>query len=343
MANIKDLFSEIEPGTDDADVEIDLDKVLSSVTDILNDRPPTPDSPPSREAATEPEAETAPRPEVESDELGGEVDVTVGGEDAEAEEDEETPPSPETSPPPAAAHDPLMDLPPERRAALLALDQTVMADPDKRAKVFGILSGDSDAPSVQAAPSLPEHIDPDSFEASLWRDNQDLKAQVAQIGQATRVQAEATAQERARAAASTAAANFGSKYADRLSEADIVEIAQYAGQTGLAGAFMSTAEAKNDPVVGYTQALEHVLWTNEAFRGRVLGTTGGPATPPGDQPEAQTRKRKLTALSGAASPVSGPAPQRPPLEHGVDGKLSEKSRQTIVKDFATQLRQANEG
>lgn len=323
MPSIREIFADpdlSEPGGED--VQIDLDKVLNSVTDILNDRPSVPDDTPAPEAEPEPEE-----------------DLPSGGEQAEVEEEsEELPPAPVDPPPP----DPWLEIPPERRAAMLALDQTVMADPDKRAKVFGILSGDSDAPPVPTTPSLPEHVDPDSFEAQIWRENQEIKAQLREIGTATKAQAEITMADRARVAASTAANRFQAKYS-QLSEQDVIDVARYAGQTGIASAFMTTAEAKADPIVGYEQALEHVLWTNESFRGRVLGTSALPPEPPGNQPEAVERKRKLTALSGAASPVSGPAPQRSPLEHGVDGKLTEKSRSQLVKDAANMLRQSNEG
>jgi hypothetical protein len=265
----------------------------------------------------------------------------AGGDEAEAEEteDEELPPTPfDSAPPPAASHDPWLDIPAERRAAILALDETLVSNPSKRAQVFGILSGDSAAPAAPSPPTLPDYIDPDSFEATLWHENQEIKQQLAGIAEFTKQQTE---QQRASQAATIACQRFGAKYSN-LTEQDVIDIAKYAAQTGMSTAFMGTAEAKADPSVGYGQALEAVLWSNEGFRSRVLETSG-PTTPPGEQEEATTRKRKLRALSGAASPVSGPTPTRSPLKTGTDGKLTEDSRQGLVKEAANMIRRTSEG
>jgi hypothetical protein len=273
---------------------------------------------------------------VSPDEESGEV----GGDEDESEEEDTPPVASFDSPSPT--HDPLLDLPPERRAALLALDQTIMADEAKRAAVFGILSGDSDAPKAPPAPTLPEHIDPESFEATLWHETQELRQTVAQLAAQSRAVQEQTIQQRAVAAADEAGRRFSAKYSEQLSETDVLEIAQYAGQSGVMANFSNTKEARENPVVAFEQALEHTLWTNEAFRQRVLGTSG-PQAQPGDAPEAQARKRKLHAVSGAAGPTAGPTPGRSPLENGADGKLTERSRQDLVKEAANMLRRTSEG
>jgi hypothetical protein len=264
---------------------------------------------------------------------------TEGDEGEEV--DEETPPAPVPPVLTTPSSDPLLDLPPERRAALLALDETIMADPAKRAAVFGILSGDSEAPPAPK-PTLPDHIDPDSFEGTLWREQQETRAMLEQIAAQNRQVQEDSIRQRANAAAVDAGNRFAQKYADKLSQDDVIEIAQFAGQSGITASFANTAEARANPTVAFEQALEHTLWTNEAFRARVLGTSG-PVASPGDAPAAVQRKRKLTALSGAASPVAGPGPRQSPIEHGVDGKLTEKSRQQVVKEAANMLRQSSEG
>jgi hypothetical protein len=347
VASIRDLFADpdlAEEGGDD--VQIDIDKVLSEVTNVLNDRPPTPDSPPRPPVTAVSEGgETPPPDEVTtSDEHDSEgTPVVAGGEEDESEEEESdaAPLSDRLQVHPVLG-DPWLELPAERRAAILALDQTLMADETKRAKVFGILSGDTDAPPTPTVATLPEHIDPESFEATLWREQQEQRTVLERMAEQNRaVQAE-TQRQSAQTAAMQAGNRFAQKYADKLTQDDILEIAKFAGMAGTAGAFANTAEAKADPSAAFEQALEHTLWTNESFRARVLGTSG-PVTPPGEQPEAQERKRKLSALSSSASPVSGPSPRRSPLEAGVDGKLTEKSRQDLVKDAANMLRRQNEG
>jgi hypothetical protein len=335
MASIQDLFTDIDPTLlregEEPSGPIDFDRVLNEATAVLNGRKPpaasSEETPPSDAADEEEESEEegfdAPSPEDEAS--------LEGSEDEPG--DEEVP----ASPPAASSPSPFDAIPPERREALLALDQIVSQDPAKRAAVFGALSGDSEAPAQPKTPTLPPEIDPDSFEAKLWLDNQELKQQVAGIAQFTRQQAAATEAQQNAQRATIACQNFATRYADKLTEQDVKEIAQYAGAVGLPAAFMGTAEAKANPIVGYEQALESALWTNELFRSRVLGT----AEPvlPGNSPEAKQHKRKLHAVGASASPVSGPTPKRSPLQSGPDGKLSETSRQDLVKEFATKLRQ----
>jgi hypothetical protein len=362
MPSIRSIFADPDlDAPEEGDAEgFDLDKVLESTTAILNDRPPVPDSPMNVPLGgdTVKDVSESQLEQMRTKRLGLTDDLPdtpatdepvdeppAGGDEAEVEEpeDEEIPPTPfDSAPPPAASHDPWLDIPAERRAAILALDETLVSDPSKRAAVFGILSGDSDAPAAPtAAPTLPEHIDPDSFEATLWRENQEMKQQIAGVAQFVQERAKSDEAQRASQAATIACQRFGAKYTN-LTEQDVIDIAKYAAQTGMSTAFMGTAEAKADPSVGYGQALEAVLWSNEGFRARVLETSG-PVTHPGEQEEATTRKRKLRALSGAASPVSGPAPTRPPLQTGTDGKLTEDSRQGLVKEAANMIRRTSEG
>jgi hypothetical protein len=330
MASIQDLFTDLDTSLlkegEEATGPIDFDKVLNEATAVLNGRsgPPEETPPPAAtgdEEVSEEEGFDAPdsEDEPEGDEPGEEVS---------------TDPPPAAPPPPP---DPLSSIPPERREALLALDRIVSEDPVKRAAVFGALSGDSAAPPQPTTPTLPPEIDPDSFEAKLWLDNQELKQQVAGIAQFTRQQAAAVEAQQSAQRATIACQNFATRYADKLTEADVREIAQWAGDRGLPAAFMGSAEAKANPIIGYEQALESALWTNEVFRARVLGAAEPEFA--GDAPPAKDRKRKLHAVGASASPVSGPAPKRSPLESGPDGKLAENSRQALVKEFATKLRQ----
>ena len=318
MASIRELFADPELNEEGGEEQIDLNKVLDEVTNVLNDRTP----PPERESSTpEDEAPSDPDQSAAADEEG----------DGEEEEEPEAPESvPAASVPPS---DPLAE--PERRAALLALDQTLMSDESKRAEVFRILSGE---PRVQAPPppTLPEHIDPDSFEATIWKEQQATNARIAEISEHTRLQQEAFEKQRANAAAMEAGNRFAQKYAGKLDQNDILEIAKYAGTTGIAGTFTATKEGRENPTEALERALEHTLWTNESFRAKILGTDG-PTTPPGEQPAAQERKRKLTAVSSSASPVTGSSSTRSPLENDSNGRLQEKSRMQVVQDLATGL------
>jgi hypothetical protein len=339
MPSIQDLFADPDLQGEEEDHDIDIDKVLASVTDVLNDRSSTPgaESPPralEQEHAEEPSSEEP-----------------VSGEDGDEGEDGEEPGEVEDPPPPSPASllqdrvepstaprvaDPFLELPPDRRAAVLAIDQALMSDEGKRAEVFRILSGDSSAPATPK-PTLPEHIDPDSFEAQIWRHQQEQDQVLRDIGERTKAQQAETERVRAVGAAERAGSLFAQRYSGKLTQDDVMEIAKHAGQPGgVAGMFVNTPEGRRDPVAAFDQALEHTLWTVEAFRTRVLDT-GADERPPGEQPEAVERKRKLTAVGSAASPVSGPAPQRPPLETGADGRLAEKSRQQLVKELATDI------
>ena len=324
MPSIRELFSDPELMEEGEDAEIDIDKVLDSVTDILNDRKTEAPS----ETDTEPE-DSPPPIETEEPEASSSAEPDLGG-DSEVEDEPVPPPAP-------SAPDPLLQLPPERRAALLALDQAIMSDESKRAQVFGILSGQAEP----QRPTLPEHIDPDSFEAQIWREQQEIKQAVQGMSQHQRDQQLAFEKQQANTAAYQAGDLFAQKYTGKLSQQDVIEIAKYAGESGIAAGFANTPEGRRNPAAALGQALESVLWSNEAFRAKVIDAK--PVEVPGEKPEAVDRKRKLNALGTAASPVSGPSPKRPPAETGADGRLTEKSRQDLVKELATGIARQSEG
>ena len=214
-----------------------------------------------------------------------------------------------------------------------------MSDPDKRAAMFGVLSGEKPTPPPAQEPILPEHIDPTSFEAQLWHQQVEQGKRLAEIAEGQKAQTLTFEQQRANQSARAAGDAFSAKYGDKLPQSDILEIAKIAGTTGIAAAFAGTVDGKRDPVAAFERSLEHVLWTNEVFRAKVLGTDV-PQEPPGAKPEAIDRKRKLRAVSSSAHPVSGGTPARTPAETGPDGRLSEKSRLGLVQELAGKIREA---
>ncbi len=334
MPSIRELFADPELDTEDGGADIDIDKVLNSVTDVLNDRPARPGGTP---------------PVTTDDGEGTPVTSEPSGPAAESEEEEEEeetggggPPAASVSPPPTT--DPFLVLPAERRAALLALDEAVMADPAKRAAVFGILSGQAPtaAPAAPEPPKLPDDIDPDSFEAKLWRDQQENRQLLEKVVQSNRDQQIAFATQQANTVAVQAATRFGQRYQDRLTQADVEAIAKYTGQSGIAAAFSATPDGKLDPVGALDRALESVLWTNESFRAKVIDAAV-PHVAPGEKPEAKARKRKLNAISPSGSPVSGPAPGKTPAEVTRDGRFTEKSRSALVKEIANGIARDRSG
>src|SRR5271170_1831010 len=155
MPSIRELFADPDLIEEGDDTEIDIDKVLDSVTDILNDRHP-------EEKVEAPEEPETPPASIETEVV---TDSGLGGEEVEVEQEPVPPPAP------APSADPWSEIPADRRAALLALDETIMQDESKRAAVFGILSGQETA--APPAPALPDHIDPDSFEARIWSEQQE--------------------------------------------------------------------------------------------------------------------------------------------------------------------------
>jgi hypothetical protein len=342
--SISDLFGTSPEGATN-DVDIDVNQLMSDVDKILADRPPltggvTPESAvPGAPAEGEVQSEI---PATEVDSSTG--DIAVPG----------APPEPtlgatpvETAPasPPPVAIDPLSELPPERRAALLAIDQS-LTDPVKRDAVLRALAGHpAETPQTVAAPQLPDHVDPESFEAQLWRQQQETNRQIAEIAAVTRQQQEQSARQIAVVAAQTAGEIFEARYAGKLTKEEVAAIAHHAGSTGIAGALAAAPEFQGKLQAAYDAALEHVLWSTEAYRDKVIGVAASAAPiPPVATVESQDRKRKLTALSSAASPISGGPAPRSSLESRPDGRLTDKSRQQVVKEAATAIaRSRSEG
>lgn len=254
------------------------------------------------------------------------------------------PVAPPVAPPPAAPAGPadpfagLSDF--ERQEALAVLQ--AMRDPDRALAVRQAYLGVAPTPAAPAAaappqappePQLPEDIDPHSFEATMWRENQEMKREIAATRAAiTQGQEQSEAQVRA-GAAERATAAFSAKYAGRLTEQEILAVAQTAGMRRLPEALRPTSASWD---AAMAEALEFTLRSNDTLLTKALGAPAPPPPPVGSpqsrSPEAQTRGRRLTAVSSAASP-SGEAPTRQPLEHRGDGKLTEKSRLQLVQEM----------
>lgn len=333
MPSIRELFTDAEIDQEGAngDLAFDFDALMTETERALKestrmqipDQDPEGGEPSEVPAATEtPEAP----PEVEpgATESPAPSEAPEGGDDSLAG---------------ARSADPLGLLPPERQAALLALDQVFQADPTKHAAVLRTLSETPAPAAAYTPPPLPDEIDPDSFEAKLWNRQSEYERQLAEMGTATKNNQEAFAKQSAAAAAERAGANFEARYAGKLDHTDVMAIARHAGATGIAARFANGAD---DLTAAYDQALETALWTNEGFRAKAMGAPA--PLPPAAEPEAIDRKRKLTSLSSSASPVSGPPPAKTPLQSRTDGRLTPESRLSVVKDLATGLaRQNNEG
>ncbi len=326
MPSIREMFTADEAeGVDDRD--FDLDKLLAET-----DR-----------ALAESTRLDVPGIEVEGGDLGPVApeaeDPPIEAEPEESdtsEPDEE--PGGETQATSTGGHtvDPLGLLPPERQAALLALDRVFQEDPAKRDAVYKTLSAVPEPPAEE----MPEEIEPGSVAATLWHQNQATQRQINEIAASNRAQQEAFAKQQAATAAERAGANFEARYEGKLTHDDVLAVARTAGATGMAARF---AAGSDDLANSFEQALEHVLWTTPEFRAKAIGSTQAAPVAPADQPESRSRKRKLTAVSSSASPVSGPAPAKTPLESRVDGRLTPGSRLSVVKEMASQLQRQNEG
>ena len=124
----------------------------------------------------------------------------------------------------------------------------------------------------------------------------------------------------------------------------MVAVAQAAGASGLAARLANGTE---DLTGAYVQALETTAWTNERFRAKLTAEVAPAAEPTPaevDASSSKVRKRKLTALSSAASPTSAPPERRSALETRADGKLTPQSRLSVVGELASKLaRDRNEG
>ena len=327
MPSLSELFG--PPGAEaENDFEFDVDKLMGGVDQALKESSRFRDDDVDEAPQIAAESEDEEPPLEPSDDV---VEEPPSGDEVAPEEAQG-----EVAAPPIA--DPLGLLPPERRAALLAIDEVVQADPAARDRVFQAIR-----PPEPAVAQLPDDIEEGSVAARLWAESQETKAMLGQIAQGQRLQQEAFAKQAAVSAADAAGIAFAERY-PMLESSDIVAIAQQAGQSGLAAKLVA---GNSDLKDGYLQALESTLWTNEAFRPKVLGEAAiikEPTVADEHKAESKPRKRKLTALSSAASPVSAPTTPKSALETRHDGRLTPQSRLSVVQEMATKLnRSANEG
>lgn len=218
---------------------------------------------------------------------------------------------------------------------MLALDEAMSTDPTIRERVFEAIR-----PSVlKPPPSLPEHVDPESVEARLWAQNQEILARLdRQEAQRSADQAAQTQQQRLVQAASAAGANFEARY-PQLSSEELTALGTRAFQSGLPQVLVARPGA--DLVASYEEALEHTLWTDPNLRARVVNVAppAPPVPPIGPTAAGEERKRTLTALSGAATPIAGPPPARQALETRADGSLTSGSKDLLVNQLAQSLRE----
>jgi hypothetical protein len=250
-----------------------------------------------------------------------------------------TPPPAAQTPPPAA--EPFADLTDMERLELSQLRQA-LGDPERalavRRAMLGVEAPPLPSPESAAAsapvpePTLPEEIDPTSFEAQLWHQNQAMQRELAEIKAGQQQNQQLTEQQIVQQAARTATNSFATRYAGRLSKEEIEAVCQHAGLQKLPEAFRPVSQSWEEAM---DKALEFTVRSNDGLLAKVLGVTpaAGSTPAPGQRSaEADTRGRKLTALSSAASP-SGEATTRVPLEHRGDGKLTEKSRFALVQEL----------
>jgi hypothetical protein len=247
------------------------------------------------------------------------------------------------------------------RHELLLIHQG-MRDPERQAAIRRAYIGGETQPPVGPPPSvppavappappelkLPEDIDPQSTEAQVWFAQQDQARQLAEIRAQVTAQATATAEQNAQVAARNATNAFAQRYGGTLSQEEMQWVCQMAGYQNLPDIFASS-DPKLSQEQAMTKALEFQLRSTDSLLAKVLGgaappATGIPAPPPlppgapapvvypGQTPEADARKRYLTAVSSAASP-SGEAPVRQPIAHRADGKLDERSRMQMIQEM----------
>lgn len=326
MSSIFDLFTD---GTDGepAFSGASLDAVLD---DVISKRPVA-----GRPPGFDPEADPG-SPAPSSD---GEVHGAEGGEVPPAlSPAPETPAAPPTEIPPAIGSDPLADLTDAERYEFSQLRQA-LNDPERAMAVRRAMLGveappvppPAPAPPVVAplAPTLPEEFEPGTAEAQLWLDNQEMRAQLAEVRQGQEQQQVQTQQQEMNSAAQRVTASFAAKYSGKLNADEIAAICQHAGMQKLPEAFRPVSGSWDEAM---TKSLDYVLRSNDVLLGKVLGATSAPPAAGQRTPEADARTRKLTALSSAASP-SGDSPTRTPIEHRPDGKLTEKSRLQLVQEM----------
>lgn len=232
-----------------------------------------------------------------------------------------------------------------------------LRDPDRadavRQAALGVTApppvAEAPAPPPPPAATLPEEVTPDSFEATLWRQQQEMLAEL----RATRERADAvgqqTAMDRARQAASAATASLVRKYGHALSTGEIEAVCKAAASRGWVDAMIRARGGEEAPgaiEAGMTDALEAVVRSDDGLLAKVLG---GPtvAVPPAQEPvvpqaipqpqhtpEAAERQRLLTALSPGASPTGTPAPRAPlEVDRGNGGMMTEVAKRALAQEI----------
>lgn len=265
------------------------------------------------------------------------------------------PASPAPTPPAAPVH-PFADLSPVEQAELEVVRQALM-DPERRraiqAAYLGVATPAAGEPPAPSAPALPDEIDPDSFEAKLWRAQQEQAELLARVAQSQQAVQQQTEEQRARSAAQSAGRRFTERYGTVLTQAEIEMVARTAGSLGLPQAFAASNGGDIDRAMD--DSLEFALRRTDALLARVLGAVPSPsATAPAFAPQVPAgppqvspnveRQRVLTALSTGASPAGETAPQRPALEHRPgDGRLTEASRSNLVEEIVASMRGGTQG
>lgn len=339
MSSIYELFGAEGLEDESGGAPFDPSKLDETLNALLQDRP----------VAGAPEGYQRPAPS--APESGSEGVEGSGGAGGSADPPAPLPPptqlpdpglSPTPQPPPPDLFEGMSDL---DKAELLAMRQG-LADPERRDAIRRAYLGvETPAPAAVAppppAPTLPEHIDPDSFEAQLWRDNQAMMTELRQLREGVNNQTAQTEAQLAQAAARKVTGEFAQRYGDKLSAEEIQAICSTAGARKLPQAFAATG---SDMESAMTQSLEFVLRSNDTLLAKVLSVPAAPVvpTPPGETQASIDRKRTLTALSSAASPT-GDVPRRQPITHREDGKLSESSRQGLLNELMGKLNADGEG
>ena len=345
--SIAELFGDVDGETDGVDLNIDR---LTAEFETAMGRT---DSGVAGSPAGDPAASGPGSPSPDSGEL-------EGGEPPVAGSPPVAPPSPSAAPP--AADDPQVSpfesLSPVERESLLSLHQVMSSDPAKRDAILRAVVGGSDPNVLPAAvpvtspappapvpppapPELPSDIEEGTPEARLWHQQQQLQSTLDQMQEATRAERTQRVQSIAADAANRAANAFAARYNGTLTNEDMMVVARQAAARGLPGALAkAAAPAGAEPTpaqleAAYYTAMDMTMRSNDTYLTKVLG--GAPPAAPAAPSASTSRKRKLTAISGAAAPAGG-GNTRPPLTTRSDGRLDEKSRMSVVTQAANALK-----
>ena len=223
-------------------------------------------------------------------------------------------------------------------AAFLAKE---IEDPETRTRVLAALP--KPAPVEPPAPTLPEGIDPDSFEGRLWLKTEQVEQNQRQLAEYQRSQSEQMARAQAAGEAERAGQAMEDRYQGKLDQSDVHALARAAGRAGLPNAFATSAMYQGNLYGAYVASMEHVLAQAPEFQPMRDKLAGIETITPAKTPESATRQRKLTALSGGGGPVSEAKAPGPPLEHRTDGRLTGDGRQSLTHEIAKDLARSRQG